>query len=165
LIKRFILYKKDDITERGKVSNLRIYNQKGKNIKFKNISPVFPPKFKILDNVNYKLHQSNLHLGNTKEFYIKIGFLISRDRYLAFSLLVNNKYIIANPIFFDSRDFLNVKTKLSVFLDGKRKLTHSFIFKNMKILDFYSIIDKIFYDFNYFDVKLKNYSIISFKRR
>jgi hypothetical protein len=81
-------------------------------------------------------------------------------------LKTDDSCIILNPIIISS-SLLNEEYNISIFKNGKRDLSLKIepqILKEIVLLDFYPIIDKIFYDFKQFDAVIdKTNIIVSFK--
>ncbi len=168
MIKRFLYFKKNNIIERGEIKNLYLFNKDFIRIPFGAITPIIENKF-IYDNTfEYLTHPANVPISFAKkDFRIKIGFLSSKDKKELMFGVNTSKYMVVNPIVMMRSPFLEIKDKVSVFINGKRKLSKHLIgktFNNIDILDFYPIIDTIFYNLKQFDAVLEKTGIIvSFK--
>ena len=153
-------------SEIGIIENFQV-KIKEKTISLKECHPTIP--FNI--SKTYKeiyLHCATLKKELNKKERIRVGFLRYKENYF-FSLLLENKEIIMNPVFI-KRELFNRTFRISVFCDGKRRESiyfnpDKYVFDAKRKLDFYPVLDKIFSMFNQFDAVFEKKLFVSFKRR
>jgi len=127
----------------------------------KDCTPYIPAHF-LEDIPIYTLHPASLNLKDKKRIKIKIGFFCKKKE-LLFSLAVEEHFHILNPIIIKEEDFFGKPHSITIHNDGKRVLKHSFYPKRGK-LDFYTLIDKIFFEFLQFDTIFDKKLVISFRK-
>ncbi len=169
MINHLLYYKQKDTIEKGYIKNGFLFNKEDQRILFKGIKPIIKREFVKDIQLPYKIHPAVIHKQTiNKHINIKIGFIFSNNRKdFIMGLKTGNEYIILNPIIVSSSLLLDKKQNISVFVDGKKKLSFKSkpeIYNNIALLDFYPIIDKIFYDFGQLDAVIdKTNIIVSFK--